>query len=105
MEKPLHFEMPESEGRIIVIPAEGILHSIIPVISWYLGNKFIGGISYHYKEYYPPELEAYIEFDDYQRIFTDINETVKSFWPWAFTICLGYFLCPFTLGLSLLMPK
>jgi len=68
-------------------------------------GKTLGGISYHYKEQYFPELEPYIDFDDFQQVMTDINETVKSFWPCFFTICLGYVLCPVTLGLSLLLPR
>jgi len=90
MQKPLHQPLTESEGQVIIIPSQG---------------DSIGGIAYHYKEFYPPELESIIEFDDYQKVMTDINETVKSYWPCFFTICMGYVLCPVTLGLSLCLPR
>ncbi len=102
MQNPLHQHLPESEGQVIIIPSQGKYWNAV----WFeFSGDTIGGIAYHYKEFYPPELEPYIEFDDYQKVMTDINETVKSYWPCFFTICMGYALCPVTLGLSLLLPR
>ena len=36
---------------------------------------------------------------------TNVNDTLKAFWPCACTIWTGYLLSPFTLGLSFLLPN
>jgi hypothetical protein len=70
-----------------------------------IGTRFISGVAHHYKDKFPKELEPYIEFDDYQRVISDINDILRMFWPCFAAMCIGYFFCPITLGLSLLIPK
>jgi Golgin subfamily A member 7/ERF4 family. len=99
----LRKQIPKSIPRkLIVIPPEGNLNLYNLIFK---GRAFVSGLSYSYKEYFPTEIEPYVSFDEYQRIITDINETLMTYWPCLFSLCLGYICCPFTLGLSLLIPK
>lgn len=66
---------------------------------------FITGLSPSYSENFPKELTPYITPSIYISSIRELNDMLSLFWPCLPARLFGYFCCPFTLGLSLLIPS
>ena len=66
---------------------------------------FITGLSLSYSEEFPTELAPYINQSEYINSIKELNDGLSLFWPCLPARIFGYFCCPFTLGLSLIIPN
>ena len=71
-------------------------------------KTFVTGIAMRYDPSYHREhklLRENLEFDEYTYMVNCLNDTLKQYWPCNCMIYTGYFLSPFTLGLSFMLPN
>ena len=69
------------------------------------GKTFVTGMASQYDEEFDDErLSKYISQREYTLMMEDINDSVDGMFPCLFCWLIGYILCPFTFGLSLLLP-
>lgn len=78
-----------SENKIIIRP---------------MGRTFVTGLSNFYDSSYPPQLEPFIGEVAFKNCMAEINNVVQNYWPCTCARFCGYWCCPFTLGLSFLVP-
>ena len=72
-----------------------------------IGKTFVNGLAMEYLDggaYDEFSLKGHISEKDFSRIFTQINDTLYSYFPCPLCFCFGYCCCPCTLGLSFCLP-
>ena len=95
--------MPKStNNRFIIKPDGKWLAAPLTVI---IAPRFVTGISSRYYSDYDESLKCYIKEREYDQMLAAFNEVVGKMWPCPLSLALGYLFCPFTLGLSLLLPN
>mgnify|MGYP006103115797 FL=1 len=67
------------------------------------GDCFPTGVSSAYSDEYPTALEGLVSRENFMRDVRGINRAITSYWPCGTVYCCSLFLCPCTLGLSLLI--
>ena len=75
-------------------------------VIWPISKTFVTGTA---KEYGAPYQEGHkilakLTHHEYNRILEQLNDTMRRYWPCAFTIWAGYLLAPFSFGASFFLP-
>ena len=67
----------------------------------------MNGLAGRFEEhtYNSKKLSKYLTEKEYDLIIEKVNDTLFEFWPCTPCFCIGYLLCPCTLGLSFLAPN
>ena len=85
-----HFLIPKNTSSKIIIKPKG--------------PYFINGMSKRYSTKFPKGLENYLKEEEYILIIDEVNDILHTYWSCPPALCIGYLLCLFTFGLSLLIP-
>lgn len=69
-----------------------------------IGSSFINGSCSKYDDTMPSDISNYIDDQTYDIMMDRINGVGSSYWPCGPSVLIGTVCCPFTFGLSLLIP-
>ncbi len=69
------------------------------------GLRAASGISSHYDDTFPPELEGVVPPQRFEWDILQVNHALADYWPCPTCYVGGIVCCPCTLGLSLLCPN
>eukprot|EP00354_Favella_ehrenbergii_P007443 CAMPEP_0170469304 /NCGR_PEP_ID=MMETSP0123-20130129/12174_1 /TAXON_ID=182087 /ORGANISM="Favella ehrenbergii, Strain Fehren 1" /LENGTH=143 /DNA_ID=CAMNT_0010736119 /DNA_START=9 /DNA_END=440 /DNA_ORIENTATION=+ len=85
-----NMQIPESTDSIVVIRPSA--------------KTFVNGIASTYDEEYDARLKGRVSEFEFTDMIEKLNDQLSSMFPCNLCWVLGYVLCPFSLGLSLLIP-
>ena len=69
------------------------------------GMRAASGISSHYADEFPRELQGVVSKKRFDLDISEINHALADYWPCPTCYIGGFLCCPCTLGLSLLCPN
>ncbi|KAM3132442.1 hypothetical protein pb186bvf_015401 [Paramecium bursaria] len=69
------------------------------------GGMYIFGPAKSYSMLYPQELLSYINQEDFESFISEVNESIKKYWPCFFTFIIAFGFALLTCFISLYLPK
>ena len=92
LDRLFNLQVPASTERVVVIRPSG--------------KTFVSGLASAFDEDFDADLlKGFMTMLEFTKMVEAINDELANIFPCLFCWIIGYVLCPFTLGLSLLCPR